>query len=101
MHFYHNGNKYVFNEEESRLAVEACLDTLGNMLVKCRQHGCDTFYIVFLMAMQSICQIQLDEIGDKGIQAMFLRRMRIEKETECSNPVSLEKENPSGDPKRP
>ena len=82
MHFYHNGNKYVFSEQESKVAVEACLDTLGKMLAKCRELGCDTFYIVFLMAMQSICQMQLDEIGDNGIRAMFLRRMRIEKETE-------------------
>lgn len=80
MHFYHNGKKYIFNEQDSELAVEACLETLSTMLAKCREHNCDTFYIVFLMAMKSICTMQLDEIGDNGIRAMFLRRMRVEKE---------------------
>lgn len=69
------------------MAVEACLETLSAMLVKCREHGCDTFYIIFLMAMKSICHMQLDEIGDDGIRAMFLRRMRVEKETEAEDDI--------------
>ena len=81
MHCYHTGKKYIFNEKDSELAVEACLDTLSTMLSKCREYNCDTFYIIFLMAMKSICLMQLDEIGDDGIRAMFLRRMRVEQES--------------------
>lgn len=79
MYFEHNGTKYIFNEEESKAVLTSCINHLSSVFDYLDKHDLLSVYIIYLMAMKSVCHEQLEEIGEEAITGAFYRRMRLDK----------------------
>lgn len=82
MYLLHNGIEYHFNREESQKAIETSAQMLENLMSQCRENHCETYYLILLIAMKSLCESQLESFGNDGIEAMFANRVYLNSASE-------------------
>lgn len=90
MYFIQDGVKYVFNEKESRASILAASKHLDRIHSYFDKKDMKTNYIIYLFAMKSLCEMQLKELGDDAIKALFYRRIRIERESKVEETTESE-----------
>ena len=78
MYLLHNGIEYHFNKEESDKAIETSIRLLQNLMDQCKENHCETYYLILLVAMRSLCESQLESFGNDGIEALFANRIHID-----------------------
>lgn len=77
MYLLHNGIEYHFNREESQKAIETSTQILENLMSQCKKNHCETYYLILLIAMKSLCESQLESFGNEGIEALFANRIYL------------------------
>lgn len=70
---------FVFNEKESAEAVRLCTGFLNDMRKQCEEKDILTFYVMLLFIMHDLTEQAINNIGIDGVEAMFMKRIRIEK----------------------
>jgi hypothetical protein len=72
---------FIFNKEESAEAIRLCTGFLNDMRGQCENKDILTFYVMILFVMHELTESAIDNIGIDGIQAMFMKRIRIDNST--------------------
>lgn len=70
---------FIFNEKESAEAIRLCTGFLNDMRKQCEEKDILTFYVMLLFVMHELTEQTINNIGIDGVEAMFMKRIRIEK----------------------
>ena len=84
MRIKYRDETFVFNKKESSEAVRLCTEFLNNMKEQCEKKDIRTFYVMLLLVMHDLVERAIDYIGIDGIMAMFMKRVRIERNSDGS-----------------